>query len=221
MATIYQIRHAHLQELIARHGGQSAFALKVGVSRQYINAIAPSHGRPGRNIGSNVARKIEVAMGMPAGTMDNEPGQAPPAQVADVLIEPLQAVGHKSQGAPLRSKSIAALRLDKHWLKMNTSASSYEALAIVTMPDDTMAPTFSAGACILVDTAIRTLDADGVYVLAADKTLLVRRVQRQLDGRFAITCDNQKYPAQYIKDIGKAAIVVNGAALIAWQPVKL
>lgn len=70
--TVYQNRYAHLRDLIERHGGQSAVAEKLGVSRQQLSHVGAE--KPIRNIGDKQARKIEMTFGLPIGHIDQPAG---------------------------------------------------------------------------------------------------------------------------------------------------
>lgn len=55
---------------------------------------------------------------------------------------------------------------------------------------DSMAPTFNSGDVLLVDTGTTSVVVDGIYVLATDSRLFIKRVRERLDGRYEISSDN-------------------------------
>lgn len=71
--TIGEIRRNNLIRLIDEAGGRPALCRRTEVSDAYISLVInrrpSSRGKP-RQLGDKVARKIEVAMGKPAGWMD-------------------------------------------------------------------------------------------------------------------------------------------------------
>lgn len=55
---------------------------------------------------------------------------------------------------------------------------------------DSMSPTFNSGDVLLVDTGTNSVAVDGIYVLATDSRLFIKRVRERLDGRYEISSDN-------------------------------
>ncbi|KQT10983.1 hypothetical protein ASG30_09295 [Ramlibacter sp. Leaf400] len=55
---------------------------------------------------------------------------------------------------------------------------------------DGMEPTFTDGDMLLVDTSVRAIQEDGIYVLSATGRVHARRVRQRLDGGHEITSDN-------------------------------
>lgn len=74
------------------------------------------------------------------------------------------------------------------FLRRNLGRSAIEGLAIVEAVGDSMEPTLSNGDLVMIDTQ-DTVPQDGLYALVLDEALLVKRVQRMLDG-LEITSDN-------------------------------
>jgi phage repressor protein C with HTH and peptisase S24 domain len=74
---------------------------------------------------------------------------------------------------------------------------------------DSMAPTVNAGDLALIDLRRYRFQADGLYALREDDSLLIKRLQRRrLGGRLMILSDNPAYraielPARAIKIVGQ------------------
>lgn len=220
--TVYQNRFAHLRDLINRHGGQSAVAEKLGVSRQQLSHIAAE--RPIRNIGDRQARKIEMTFGLPIGHMDQPLGiQTVDMDELSVVVPLLNVTASMGAGAaiPWTEEAVYTMRISKQWLRHNTQATSFERLAILTAHGDSMEPTFSDGSILLVDTSVTSLKIDAIYVLSRESELFVKRVQRNLDGSFIIKSDNPQYEPQRIDDPFKAGLLVQGRVLITLNVKKL
>ncbi|MDQ5910685.1 MAG: hypothetical protein QG599_2782 [Pseudomonadota bacterium] len=62
------IRLRNLQRLMARYDSQVAFASALGQSPQYLNQILTGQ----RNIGEKTARKIEQALNLASGELDQD-----------------------------------------------------------------------------------------------------------------------------------------------------
>jgi phage repressor protein C with HTH and peptisase S24 domain len=216
LKTIYQNRYEHLREIIERHGGQSAVAEKLEVSKQYINLIGSENAH--KTIGNKMARKIETEFGMPIGTIDQEAGaKRENMEEHSVGVPMLNAVASMGAGAAVQweEETVQNIRFSKRWLRHNTEASSFQALAIVTAKGDSMSPTFEDGAILLVDTAITQMKVDAVYVLLREDELFVKRIQRNLEGSFNVISDNPSYKTQTIKDPSASGLLVLGRVLLA------
>lgn len=222
LSNIYQNRYAHLRDIIERHGGQTAVAEKIEVSKQYISTVGSDN--PRKNIGNKVARKIETVFGLPIGTIDMPMGNH--GAISDdltVTVPLLNVVASMGHGATMdwEEETIQEMRFSKRWLRHNTDASSFSALALVTGKGDSMDPTFVDGSILVVDTSYTQLKIDGVYVMRRDDELFIKRIQRNLDGSFDVISDNPKYKVQVIRDPLKNNILVLGRVLIAMNMHKL
>lgn len=222
LSNIYQNRYAHLRDIIERHGGQTAVAEKIEVSKQYISTVGSDN--PRKNIGNKVARKIETVFGLPIGTIDMPMGDH--GAISDdltVTVPLLNVVASMGHGATMdwEEETIQEMRFSKRWLRHNTDASSFSALALVTGKGDSMDPTFVDGSILVVDTSYTQLKIDGVYVMRREDELFIKRIQRNLDGSFDVISDNPKYKVQVIRDPLKNNILVLGRVLIAMNMHKL
>jgi len=85
---------------------------------------------------------------------------------------------------------------------------------------DSMEPTFSDGDILLVDTGVRHPDIDGIYVLAANERLFIKRVTERIGGGHEITSDNPKVKTVQALD-GSQPVEVLGRVVWAWNGKKL
>lgn len=141
ISNIYQNRYAHLRDIIERHGGQSAVAEKLEVSKQYIGTVGSDN--PRKNIGNRVARKIETVFGLPIGTIDQPiGGHGAVSDDATVTVPLLNVVASMGHGAVMdwEEETVQEMRFSKRWLRYNTDASSFATLAVVTAKGDSMMP---------------------------------------------------------------------------------
>lgn len=89
-----------------------------------------------------------------------------------------------------------AFRAD--WVR-NTLAIPVSSLALINVKGDSMEPTLSGGDLILVDTSSNFVEDNAVYVLQLNGSLLVKRIQRKLDGSLTIKSDNLIYEPETVK----------------------
>lgn len=69
---------------------------------------------------------------------------------------------------------------------------------IVTVAGDSMEPTLSAGDDLIVDTSVKRIRAEALYVLILDGEVVVKRAQRRVNGSILITSDNERYPPEEV-----------------------
>jgi transcriptional regulator with XRE-family HTH domain len=69
----------------------------------------------------------------------------------------------------------------------------------VQVSGDSMEPTLAEGDLIIVDTARTNVDASGIYVVELQGDLLVKRVQRRMDGSLVLISDNAAYAPETIQ----------------------
>jgi len=83
-----------------------------------------------------------------------------------------------------------------------------------------MHPTFNDGDLLLVDTGVKAVDIDGVFVLRTNGRLYIKRVRQRLDGAFEVKSDNPLAgtPEELT---GKTKVDVLGRVVWAWNGKKL
>ena len=85
---------------------------------------------------------------------------------------------------------------------------------------DSMAPTFNSGDVLLVDTDMREVRIDGIYVLEAHGRLFIKRVRQRLDGRYEISSDNPTHKTVDTLN-GDHQVEIKGRVIWAWNGRKL
>ena len=101
---------------------------------------------------------------------------------------------------------------DERWLRSLTSAKS-ATLSIVRVMGDSMEPTLDEGDEVLVDASDHASRLrDGIYVLRADDTLVVKRVAIKPGGnQITIASDNPAYPTWH--DMERSEVHVVGRVI--------
>lgn len=85
---------------------------------------------------------------------------------------------------------------------------------------DSMAPTFNSGDVLLVDTDMRDVKIDGIYVLEAHGRLFIKRVRQRLDGSYEISSDNPTHKTVDTLN-GDHQVEVKGRVVWAWNGRRL
>lgn len=92
-------------------------------------------------------------------------------------------------------------------------------LLSVRITGDTMAPTFSAGSLVLVDKLQNTLSADAIFAIRQESEIVVRRLQRMVDGDIHVKTDNTRYGDQVITRENSQSLDIVGR--VVWAGVHL
>lgn len=171
--------------------------------------------------------RIEVNMppmdwrpGDPTGLDDGghyrKPKSAPPLLADDFVTVPRYDVeacaGH---GAVIHSEQIVdhlAFRSD--WVRHALGVQQSD-LALISVKGDSMEPTLSNGDLILLDMHQGSVEDNAIYALQHNGTLLVKRIQRRLDGSVVVSSDNPRYEAEVIRAEDVEALRVVGRVVWA------
>lgn len=122
---------------------------------------------------------------------------------------------------PERDAIIDFMRLSMPWVRSQLVITKPDALRVVIGLGDSMSPTFSSGDPLLVDTGVTDLKIDGIYCMARDDELLIKRIQRDIDGGFTIISDNPNYRPQHIDSPERSGIQVLGRVVWTWNGRRL
>lgn len=110
-----------------------------------------------------------------------------------VRIPLLENGGSMGGGSDALADDVVAgeLTVSRRWLRTVVGISRTTSLRLIHAYGESMSPTMTNGAILLVDTAQNSPEsADGVYVLRAQDHVYVKRVHRRMDGRLEVSSDN-------------------------------
>jgi phage repressor protein C with HTH and peptisase S24 domain len=132
---------------------------------------------------------------------------------------PRLAVG-ASAGAgalPDNESPLAEIAFDEAWLRRLGAGS--DAVTMIQVEGDSMAPTLSDGDDILVAThqGAAPRRRDGIHVLRMDDALIVKRLAFRPDGRLSVTSDNALYPSY--PDVAPDGVSIVGRVIWAGRRV--
>jgi phage repressor protein C with HTH and peptisase S24 domain len=98
--------------------------------------------------------------------------------------------------AALAEYSSCMLAFKSEWLSWRGISPS--AAAILIAKGDGMEPTIRAGDTLLIDTSIDRVRDDGIYVVAINGMVVVKRIHTARDGSVSLLSDNAAYPAEAV-----------------------
>lgn len=243
MDPIEVTRRRRLAILVEEAGSQAALAEKIGKApaqiSQWVRALPDSKTGKPRSMSKEAAREVEARVGRPSGWMDQPISQAisssdvaathpsvPFWHAPDAVRVPLLSNG-ASMGpgeALLESDVIVGdLALSPHWINQHIRPQNHSELRFIHAYGDSMAPTFTDGDVLLVDTGPGAKDPhtrEGVYVLQAGDKNYVKRVSPTFDGKLQVTSDNPSSKVVQILN-GDHQVVVIGRVVWAWNGRRL
>lgn len=176
-------------------GGYNAVLKKCSISGTSLNSYLK-----GRTMKIDVAIELAEACGVSApwlifGINDSAQLTASAANDDTALINYYDVAASAGFGmsypdAPKPEK----VAISRHFLRSELGLSASSTI-MLQVSGDSMEPTMRAGDKLIVDTDRRQL-LDGIHVLVASGTLLVKRLSAGMHGTVRIISDNDRYPTQ-------------------------
>lgn len=150
---------------------------------------------------------------------------APTPAPGDLVVRvPLLAnAGSMGMGTDVQHEDILMGQIDlsEQWVAQRIKPTSPSALRFVHAYGDSMSPTFEDGDVLLVDTGMRDpRHIDGVYVMAANERLYIKRVRQRMDGEVEISSDNATVKTVDVLNGGQS-IDVLGRVVWCWNGKKM
>jgi len=198
---IVAARRKHLRSWIDQHhkGSQAAFVVATGINHGELSGLLRT-----KSFGEKKAATIEAAAGMPAGYLVSPRLDAELLREFSVDVTPTDYIrvrhldAQAGMGAeqinPDHPDTIGEIALSPSYIRsLMGFVPAPERLVLMTGLGDSMLPTISPGAILLVDTGRTSFEHDGVYAIDLGNGLQIKRL---LDRGTAILVhsDNQMYP---------------------------
>ena len=109
------------------------------------------------------------------------------------------------------------IRVLESWARQTLGVVDPHRVKIITCKGDSMTPTVRPGDVVFVDVSIQHFEAEGIYILAWQNQLLLKRLNALFDGRLAIQSDNEaNYKTEYVKAGQADQLVICGKVLGWW-----
>lgn len=126
------------------------------------------------------------------------------------------SAGH---GSLIHSEQIVDhLAFKKSWVRLELGCAEKD-LALITVKGDSMEPTLSPNDLILIDLRKNYVADNAVYVLQYDGSLLVKRIQRLMNGSVIIKSDNPEYKIEELS--ADQAKKLNVLGVVVWYGRKM
>jgi transcriptional regulator with XRE-family HTH domain len=145
---------------------------------------------------------IRIELAQAAGLRDYASVLTPPG----LMDNPPQPYLHGYD--EVRPASTAAKTLEDYWKRIGLHP---DAVTTLVAEGDSMAPTIADQAPVFIDTDDRDLADGGIYAIKVGGNLVIRRVQRLVDGGLQLLADNGvAYPPQTVDDQALANLEIVG-----------
>lgn len=145
---------------------------------------------------------------------------------ADAILVPvLSNCASMGPGSELLESDVIVgdLALSPHWINQQIRPQNPLELRFIHAYGDSMAPTFTDGDVLLVDTGLSARDPgsrEGVYVLRANDRNFIKRVTPTFDGKLQVTSDNPS--AKTVQTLnGDHQVDIVGRVVWAWNGKRL
>jgi phage repressor protein C with HTH and peptisase S24 domain len=217
------VRRAALQALIDKDwkGNVTAFATSIHKSPTQIADMLA--GR--KSFGERVARDIEKRGRLGHKSLDRlafAPVAASENRNGYIRIPLLDVAVSAGQGVNVdgyESEVVEYLDIAEWWAQQNLPR-NLSRVRVLTARGDSMAPDIQHGDVLFVDTAQRTYDAPGIYVLNWQGRALVKRLVPELRSeKLALHSTNQAYPTEYVSADEIDQLRISGR-VAAWWTLK-
>ncbi|MDH5525570.1 MAG: hypothetical protein OEY01_16505 [Desulfobulbaceae bacterium] len=117
-----------------------------------------------------------------------------------VHIPRYEVTASAGAGSVIHSEQVVDyLSFKTEWVR-NSLGVSVRDLALISVIGDSMEPTLSEGDVVLIDMTTRSVLDGSIYVLQLNGGLLVKRIQRKLDGSIVVKSDNNRYDPEIVSE---------------------
>lgn len=230
-------------------GVMARLAEAIGRQSSYVARLLAENSDHSRNIGEKLAREIEQACDLPYRYLDapldadfipdgsgwtapiaNDHASEIQSRMAniewrDTLQVPKLEVALDPDviawGIPSGlDRMISSIGLHSAWIRSHLSVTAPINLRAISATGNSMEPMIRDGDLLLIDTGVQSFAQDGVYVLTISGQIMIKRIQRVLDG-LRVLSDNRVYPEMIIPTDREHELQIHGRAVYTWTGTAL
>jgi hypothetical protein len=211
--TIDKIRKENLLTLIAETGKKSKLADLADTNAAYISQLLSKNPKKIRNIGDDLARKLESACGKTRGWMDTdhdkfirEPNKFEYGNIKCKMIAEWETPSDLPEGSyafiqrvkislsagngsyVTEEQSGNPLAFTSKWIRERNL--NKKDLVCVDVTGDSMEPYLNDGDVVLINTADKQVINNSIYAIRYNDELRIKRLFIRFDGYLIISSDN-------------------------------
>lgn len=213
-------------------GGPSMLSQHISghrpISMAAAKAYADGLGMPVSAFSPRLAKEIDALRGTSTTVVGplRAISEEPPAYVVHnentIRVPLLHNSGSMGNGCDELHEDVmhGEITLHRTWVQRHVRPTTTGALRFIHAYGESMAPTFTDGDVLLVDTGARDADIDGIFVLSANQRLYIKRVRQRIDGRYEVSSDNPNIKSADVLD-GSHELNVLGRVVWVWNGRKV
>lgn len=186
-------RLAHMRTMAKKAASDISKALGF----DYVSVESGAREPDGEEV-TELARLLKVSRGYLYGTTDDPtPTCKDMVGCGEFALIPLYNVAASAGGGALivDEAIVDRLAFKDEWIR-HTLHVDPKHLALISAVGDSMEPTLHPGDIIMMDCSVNAITNNAIYVIQVNGTLMVKRVQRMMDGRVIIRSDNAVYEVE-------------------------
>jgi hypothetical protein len=189
---IYEARRLNLSRIIREQfdNNRRELGRAAQVNPNHISLCLTDNELHRRNIGEDVARKLEVVLNLPEYAMDK------PLTDSDNEAYLLQAlrIPQVVQRALHECENLASVRITPRLAsRLDGKISGLGNLFLASPATNEMEPELMAGDKLIIDQGVKEYQGDGYYVLCKGGSSFLRKVTKSLSGGYKLIAANSSH----------------------------
>ena len=184
MDHLYAVRKANLQAIVLQkfQGNKSAFGRAADVHHNHVNLLLSTNAVHRRNMGEDLARRIEQKLGLPPMWLDRDhAGES----VSTAVIASLP-IG-EGLGRILRTPPVQSITVSHPWIStLLPEITGTAQLFIAGISTEEVAPALLPNDIVLVDAGVKAFTVDGIYILLSGGDAHLRHIRKKLTGGYTL-----------------------------------
>jgi hypothetical protein len=182
MDNLYAIRKANLLELALQkfQGNKSALARAAEVHHNHINLLLSNNDSHRRNMGEDLARRMEARLGLPPLWLDNDHTNEQTATAVIASLPIGEGLDRVLQNSPIHSMTVTI-----SWMAANLTHATPQ-LFLSCIASDEASPHVVSGDIVIIDAGVKAFTVDGVYLLIHGEDVYLRHIRKRLTGGYTV-----------------------------------
>lgn len=211
MNDIFKIRRDNLMSLVLERftGNRAALARASQVHPNHINLVLSTNEAHRRNIGEDLARRMEVKLSLPQKWLDSPHGVENRNASVSVASLPIQA----SLSHVLRESKLTGISATNDWMEgISPEATALQNLFIASVSTSDMTPRLSVGDLVLVDGGVKVFTVEGTYIIDVSGDVLMRHIKKTISGGYLVISSSSEEKVDKldgIKVLGRVVQKIN------------
>lgn len=184
MEAMFETRRENLRRLVMDkfEGNRAALSRAAEVHPNHVNLLLSDNPDHRRNMGENLARKIEERLGLALGYMDQVHGHGVEIEVR--AIDPPE----EFNGLFVREATRHRVCLSSEFVEtIKSRMTTQDNLGLLRLMSHDLEPDVIANTTVIVDVGYKAVTGSGFYILQRGGSTFVRKVTAMISGGYDVT----------------------------------